>query len=79
MENVALTTFSQPLFTLSHRLRLQRVLPRKMLAVARTTLSKIGHRPTMSGETRAWLRRHYEPHNRRLEELLERDLGAWNH
>ena len=77
-ENVALTTFSQPLFTLSHRLRLQRVLPRKMLAVARTALSKVGHRPTMSGETRTWLRRHYEPHNRRLEELLERDLGAWN-
>jgi len=77
-ENVSLTTFSQPLYTLSHRLRLQSVLPRKLLAVARTTLSKIGHRPTMSGETRAWLRRHYEPHNRRLEELLERDLGAWN-
>jgi hypothetical protein len=77
-ENVALTTFSQPLFTLSHRLHLQRVLPRKMLAIARTALSKVGHRPTMSGETRAWLRKHYEPHNRRLEELLERDLGAWN-
>ena len=78
-ENVALTSFSQPLYTLSNRLQLQRVLPRKFLAVARTTLSKIGHRPTMSDEARAWLRGHYEPHNRRLEALLECDLGEWNH
>jgi len=78
-ENVALTTFSHPLYILSHRLRLQSVLPRKFLAVARTTLSKIGRRPTMSGETRAWLCRHYESHNRRLEALLECDLDEWNH
>jgi len=77
-ENVALTNFSQPFYTLSHRLRLQSVLPRKFLAVARTALSKIGRRPTMSGETREWLRKHYEPHNRRLEKLLECDLDAWN-
>lgn len=77
-ENVALTTFSQPFFTLSNRLRLQRVLPRKLLSVARTTLSKMGHRPGMSGETREWLRRYFEPHNRRLEELLDLDLEAWN-
>ena len=42
------------------------------------TLSKIGHQPRMSDDTRAWLRKHYEPHNRRLEELLGHDLSAWN-
>lgn len=78
-ENVALTNFSRPLFKLSHQLRLQSILPRQFLAFARTTLSKVGRRPAMSRETRAWLLGHYEPHNRRLEALLECDLNSWNH
>jgi hypothetical protein len=77
-ENVALTRFSRPLFLLSRRLCAERYLPRKLLAVARTTLSRIGSRPAMSDNARAWLHDHYKPHNRRLEQLLGRDLAAWD-
>jgi hypothetical protein len=77
-ENVSLTAFSRPLYALSGRVRLDRVLPRRVLAVARTALSRIGQRPAMSAAACDWLRRHYEPHNRRLGALLGRDLEAWN-
>jgi hypothetical protein len=77
-ENVALTGFSRPLYALSNRLRLDRVLPRKVSAVLRTALSQIGRRPAMSPQARNWLRGHYAPHNRRLEELVGRDLSAWD-
>ena len=77
-ENMGLTNFSQPFYVLSHYLRLHRILPRKMLSVVRNILSNIGQRPTMQAETRQWLRQHYEPHNRQLETLLERDLSAWS-
>lgn len=76
-ENVALSRFSQPFFRLSHRLQLQRVLPRKLLAVGRTALSRVGGRPVMSAAARDWLRQHYEPHNRRLERFLGCDLRHW--
>lgn len=77
-ENVALTGFSRPLFLLSNRLHFDRVLPRKVLAILRTGLSRIGRRPAMSPQARDWLREHYEPYNRRLEALVGRDLAAWN-
>jgi hypothetical protein len=77
-ENVALTGFSRPFFALSERLQLDRFLPRRFLAMGRTLLSKIGTRPVISAAAREWLHGHYEPHNRRLEELLDRDLSAWN-
>lgn len=77
-ENVALTGFSRPLYALSNRLHLDRVLPRKVLAVLRTALSQIGQRPAMSPQARDWLREHYAPYNRRLEALVGRDLAAWD-
>jgi hypothetical protein len=77
-ENVALTGFSRPLFEVSNRLRLDRVVPRKVLSILRTALSQIGSRPQMSPQSRDWLRDHYEPHNRRLEALVGRDLAAWD-
>ena len=77
-ENVALSNFSRPLFALSERLRLEQVLPRKVLSTLRVSLSRVGQRPQMSHEARDWLLRHYAPYNRRLEATLERDLGAWN-
>ncbi|MGK2927381.1 MAG: sulfotransferase family protein [Lysobacterales bacterium] len=77
-ENVALTRFSLPLFKVSRRFRLARFVPRGLLAVARTSLSKIGSRPAMSDAAREWLQNHFEPHNRRLEPLLGRDLSAWD-
>jgi hypothetical protein len=77
-ENVGLTNFSRPLFALSERWRLERVLPRRVLAALRNGLSRIGTRPAMSEEARDWLRRHYAPYNRRLEGLLGRDLESWD-
>jgi hypothetical protein len=77
-ENVALTGFSRPLFAFSDRLRLDRVLPRRFLALLRTSLSKVGKRPLISPQARDWLRRHYVSHNRHLEDLVGRDLAAWD-
>ena len=75
--NEALTNVSLPLYRISRRLQLERVVPRRVLAALRTWISRFGSRPQMSDEARAWLRQHYAPHNRRLEALLDRDLGAW--
>ena len=76
-ENVALTGFSRPLFRVSQRLQLERVLSRRLLGRLRTGLSRVGSRPSMPEATRRWLQEHYAPHNRRLEELIGRDLSAW--
>lgn len=77
-ENVSLTRFSRPLFKFSRRIRLERIVPRGLLAAARTSLSNIGSRPTMADAAREWLQDYFEPHNRRLELLLGRDLAAWD-
>jgi hypothetical protein len=57
---------------------LQRFLPRRLLLALRNRLSRMGTRPAMSRDTRRWLTRYYEAHNRELEGILDRDLSDWN-
>ena len=56
----------------------QKILPQKIRVQIREGLSKIGKRPKMEPEIRAWLIDYYYKYNRELEELTGRDLSGWD-
>lgn len=58
--------------------KLHKIIPRQIKHEILTHLAKIGKRPEMNKETRAWLIDHYYPHNRELEKLVGRDLSHWD-
>ncbi len=58
--------------------KLHKIIPKQMKHKLLTHLAKIGKRPEMNKETRAWLINHYYPHNRELEKLVGRDLSHWD-
>jgi hypothetical protein len=56
-----------------HAIRVYIALP------LRSVLLKDCGYPPMNGETRANLLRQFEKENRKLGELINRDVGGWNH
>lgn len=68
----------RPLARASRALSLQTLLPRGLKTRLRERFQGTpAVRPALAPETRERLRAHFEPHNRALAALLERDLSAW--
>jgi hypothetical protein len=62
---------------LARSLGLVRRLPAGVRRRGRALLNRFGRVPTMDPQSRRRVSRHYRPHVAALQELLERDLGAW--
>lgn len=76
-ENEAPSRVSGLLTRWGRRLGLPRVVPRAFTQAVRRRLRRLGARPPMSREDRAWLTRYYHSHNQRLESLLGITLADW--
>lgn len=53
------------------------VLPRGIRTKLKQLTARVDERPPMPETVRERLAEHYEPHNRRLEKLIDRDLSHW--
>lgn len=72
---------NKKVFLLARKLastKLHKILPEKTRAQLAGHLARIGSRPEMGKEIRAWLVGHYYQHNRELEKLTGRNLSHWD-
>lgn len=78
--NEAMGGVARQIYTLARTIgaeELLHVLPRKMRTYIKQLTARLDERPPMPTDVRARLSKHYEPHNRRLEKLIDRDLSHW--
>jgi hypothetical protein len=66
------------LFNPVFRMNLHRLFPEGIRLKLRKIFSKIGQRPEMEKEIKAWLIDYFYEHNRQLETLTGRDVSDWN-
>jgi hypothetical protein len=75
--NAAVPSQLLGLYRLSYRLGLRQLIPPSVGLRLRHWVSRIGSLPRIEPDIERWLRQHYAPHNRALEELLSCDLSHW--
>jgi hypothetical protein len=66
------------LFNPVFKMNLHRLFPEGIRLKLRKIFSKIGKKPEMKEETKAWLIDYFFEHNRELEKLTGRDVSVWD-
>jgi hypothetical protein len=57
--------------------KLNKYIPVKLKSWIKKCMSQLHLVPEIKPETRQWLQKHYESHNRELSQFLEKDLSCW--
>lgn len=75
--NASVSHVLRPLVRFARFARVGSVLSSRTRAKLRSTAARLVPERAMDGEIRCLLQQHYEPHNRALEVLVDRDLSHW--